>query len=87
MVQIGCIRTHAGSGARLEGRERHDGADRDLVTSRRDRFGPPRRLEDFARAADGARVCVRTLVLPTGGHDFDTWQRTYPEVIPGSARG
>ncbi|MGW1763722.1 hypothetical protein ACWCQL_06495 [Streptomyces sp. NPDC002073] len=57
------------------------------MTSRRDRFGPPRRLEDFARAADGARVCVRTLVLPTGGHDFDTWQRTYPEVIPGSARG
>ncbi|MCB5164074.1 esterase family protein [Streptomyces bambusae] len=53
-----------------------------LATSRQDRLSPPRFIEEFARAAAGTGVTVRTLVLPTGGHNFDTWQRMYPEVIP-----
>ncbi|MER7762837.1 alpha/beta hydrolase-fold protein [Streptomyces sp. NPDC097619] len=53
-----------------------------LATSRQDRLSPPAYLDEFARAAEGTKVTVKTLVLPTGGHNFDTWQRMYPVVLP-----
>ncbi|MEV7417115.1 alpha/beta hydrolase-fold protein [Streptomyces sp. NPDC089919] len=53
-----------------------------VATSRQDPDSPPRYLAEFAAAAEGTKVKVTTFVLPTGGHNFDTWQRMYPAVLP-----
>ncbi|WP_424210916.1 alpha/beta hydrolase [Streptomyces sp. BI20] len=52
-----------------------------LATSAQDRDSPPYRLEQFAEAAAGTETRVKTLVRPTGGHNFQTWAGMYPEAI------
>ncbi|MGW0207385.1 alpha/beta hydrolase [Streptomyces sp. NPDC003233] len=49
-----------------------------LATSAEDRLSPPHYIEQFAKAAAGTRVQTRTLVLPSGGHNYNTWMRLYP---------
>ncbi|MEV6682268.1 alpha/beta fold hydrolase [Streptomyces erythrochromogenes] len=53
-----------------------------LATSRQDRLSPPGYVDAFAEAAKDTKVRVTTLVLPTGGHNFNTWQRMYPAILP-----
>ncbi|MEU9480476.1 alpha/beta hydrolase-fold protein [Streptomyces sp. NPDC048191] len=52
-----------------------------LATSAQDRFSPPRCLQQFTKAAAGTRVRTQTMVLPTGGHNYNTWARLYPAAF------
>ncbi|RSS54551.1 esterase family protein [Streptomyces sp. WAC06614] len=52
-----------------------------LATSEQDRDSPPRQLAEFAAAAAGTGVRVRTVVVPTGGHNFGTWRGMYPQAL------
>ncbi|MCQ4082357.1 alpha/beta hydrolase-fold protein [Streptomyces sp. RB6PN25] len=63
----------------------HTKADVDLflATSRQDPDSPPRYLAQFAQAAaaSGSGVRVQTTVLPTGGHNYNTWTSLYPAAF------
>ncbi|WP_031224081.1 alpha/beta hydrolase [Streptomyces roseochromogenus] len=52
-----------------------------LATSAQDRLSPPHYIEQFAQAAAGTPVRTQTLVLPTGGHNYNTWTRLYPAAF------
>ncbi|MCQ4084968.1 alpha/beta hydrolase-fold protein [Streptomyces sp. RB6PN25] len=57
-----------------------------LATSKQDRDSPPTYIEKFARyandAADyGSGVRVQTMVVPAGGHNYNTWTSMYPAAI------
>ncbi|WP_411104579.1 alpha/beta hydrolase [Streptomyces sp. cmx-4-9] len=52
-----------------------------LATSAQDKDSPPQQLADFAAAAAGSGVRVRTLVRPAGGHNFQTWTGMYPDAL------
>ncbi|MEV6686153.1 alpha/beta hydrolase-fold protein [Streptomyces sp. NPDC051130] len=52
-----------------------------LATSAQDKDSPPRQLEAFAAAAAGTGVRVKTLVRPSGGHNFQTWTGMYPDAL------
>ncbi|MGW8781965.1 alpha/beta hydrolase [Streptomyces sp. NPDC055796] len=67
-----------------------------LATSAQDKDSPPAQLEAFSRAAAGTGVRVKTLVRPSGGHNFQTWTSMYPQALawlstelspPGEGRG
>ncbi|MFE2874445.1 alpha/beta hydrolase [Streptomyces roseus] len=67
-----------------------------LATSAQDKDSPPAQLEAFSRAAAGSGVRVKTLVRPSGGHNFQTWTAMYPDALgwlstelspPGDGRG
>ncbi|MFJ6940798.1 alpha/beta hydrolase [Streptomyces sp. NPDC101132] len=53
-----------------------------LATSRQDRDSPVGAIEEFARAAAGTPVRLKTLVVPEGGHNFQTWTGMYPSALP-----
>ncbi|MER5547795.1 alpha/beta hydrolase [Streptomyces sp. NPDC001118] len=52
-----------------------------LATSAQDRLSPPHYIEQFTQAAAGTPVRTQTLVLPTGGHNYNTWTRLYPAAF------
>lgn len=54
-----------------------------LATSRQDRDSPPTYIEQFARDAVeyGSGVHVQTMVVPAGGHNYNTWTSMYPAAI------
>ncbi|MFB7054920.1 alpha/beta hydrolase [Streptomyces vinaceus] len=52
-----------------------------LATSAQDKDSPPAQLEAFSRAAAGSGVRVKTLVRPSGGHNFQTWTAMYPDAL------
>ncbi|WP_055490794.1 esterase family protein [Streptomyces sp. TP-A0356] len=52
-----------------------------LATSAQDRLSPPSYIQQFVRAAAGTRVQTQTLVLPSGGHNYNTWTRMYPDAF------
>jgi enterochelin esterase-like enzyme len=54
-----------------------------LATSRQDPDSPPHYLTQFAQVttASGSKVHVQTLVLPTGGHNYNTWTSLYPAAF------
>ncbi|MEV4439171.1 alpha/beta hydrolase-fold protein, partial [Streptomyces sp. NPDC049577] len=52
-----------------------------LATSRQDRDSPPRYIEEFQRDAAGSRVRLRTMLLASGGHNYNTWMRLYPAAF------
>ncbi|MFD0354014.1 alpha/beta hydrolase [Streptomyces sp. NPDC127110] len=52
-----------------------------LATSAQDEDSPPRQLADFTRAAQGTGIRVKTLVRPSGGHNFQTWSGMYPDAL------
>ncbi|ALV38185.1 alpha/beta hydrolase-fold protein [Streptomyces sp. CdTB01] len=52
-----------------------------LATSAQDRLSPPYYLQQFAKAAAGTRVQTQIVVLPTGGHNYNTWTRLYPAAF------
>ncbi|MEU7057805.1 alpha/beta hydrolase-fold protein [Streptomyces sp. NPDC046197] len=52
-----------------------------LATSRQDRISPPSAIEAFVTAAASSPVRVRTLVLPSGGHNYKTWTAQYPAAF------
>ncbi|MFJ6217073.1 alpha/beta hydrolase [Streptomyces sp. NPDC092296] len=52
-----------------------------LATTDQDRNSRPADLRRFQRAARGP-TRVSTLVLPTGGHNFGTWQQMYATLLP-----
>ncbi|MGO4458525.1 alpha/beta hydrolase [Streptomyces sp. M-16] len=52
-----------------------------LATSAQDKESPPGQLAEFARAARGTGVRVKTLVRPAGGHNFQTWSGMYPDAL------
>ncbi|WTQ62187.1 esterase family protein [Streptomyces sp. NBC_00158] len=52
-----------------------------LATSAQDKDSPPRQLADFTRAARGTGIRVKTLVRPSGGHNFRTWNAMYPDAL------
>ncbi|MFD8949264.1 alpha/beta hydrolase [Streptomyces xanthophaeus] len=52
-----------------------------LATSAQDKDSPPQQLTDFAAAATGTGVRVKTLVRPAGGHNFQTWIGMYPDAL------
>ncbi|MFD7839029.1 alpha/beta hydrolase [Streptomyces sp. NPDC059761] len=67
-----------------------------LATSAQDKDSPPAQLEAFSRAAAGSGVRVKTLVRPSGGHNFQTWTAMYADALgwlgtelspPGDGRG
>ncbi|MFD7080495.1 alpha/beta hydrolase [Streptomyces sp. NPDC059918] len=67
-----------------------------LATSAQDKDSPPAQLKAFSRAAAGSRVRVKTLIRPSGGHNFQTWTAMYPDALgwlstelspPGDGRG
>ena len=64
---------------------RHSRANVDLflATSRQDRDSPPRYIEQLARDAATSRSGVRlqTMVLPSGGHNYNTWMSLYPAAF------
>ncbi|MEV7418337.1 alpha/beta hydrolase-fold protein [Streptomyces sp. NPDC089919] len=53
-----------------------------LATSRQDRDSPPRYIEEFENAAAGTPVRVTTRIVPSGGHNFQTWTAMYPFALP-----
>ncbi|MFB7056019.1 alpha/beta hydrolase [Streptomyces vinaceus] len=53
-----------------------------LATSRQDRNSPVRYIDEFTQLAAGTSVKVKTLIVPKGGHNFQTWSAMYPIVIP-----
>lgn len=52
-----------------------------LATSAQDRLSPPHYIEQFTQAAAGTAVQTQTLVLPEGGHNYNTWTRLYPAAF------
>lgn len=52
-----------------------------LATSQQDRFSPPSYIETFQASARVTPVEVRTLVLPSGGHNYNTWSAEYPAAF------
>ncbi|MFJ9338538.1 alpha/beta hydrolase [Streptomyces sp. NPDC101733] len=52
-----------------------------LATSAQDKDSPPQQLAAFAKAATGTGVRVKTLVRPSGGHNFQTWTGMYPDAL------
>ncbi|WBO61896.1 alpha/beta hydrolase [Streptomyces camelliae] len=52
-----------------------------LATSAEDRLSPPHYIEQFARDAAATRVQTQTMVLPDGGHNYNTWTRLYPAAF------
>ncbi|MFB1042829.1 alpha/beta hydrolase [Streptomyces chrestomyceticus] len=52
-----------------------------LATSAQDPISPPANIERLKKAAEGTRTRVKTLVLPTGGHNYGTWTRMYPAAF------
>ncbi|MFJ9423553.1 alpha/beta hydrolase [Streptomyces sp. NPDC101249] len=52
-----------------------------LATSAEDPDSPPRYLREFARAAAGTPTRTQVTVLPTGGHNYNTWTRLYPPAF------
>ncbi|MFE7117786.1 alpha/beta hydrolase [Streptomyces sp. NPDC057654] len=59
---------------------RHSKADVSLflATSQQDRDSPVKYIKEFSEAAKGSRVKVKTEIIPTGGHNYNTWQKMYP---------
>ncbi|MCW7940705.1 hypothetical protein AAW14_01345 [Streptomyces hygroscopicus] len=52
-----------------------------LATSAQDRLSPPSYIQQFVRDAAGTRVQTQTLVLSSGGHNYNTWTRMYPDAF------
>ncbi|MEU7163498.1 alpha/beta hydrolase-fold protein [Streptomyces morookaense] len=52
-----------------------------LATSRQDRVSPPSYIEDFQRAAAASPVQLKTMLLPSGGHNYGTWITLYPAAF------
>ncbi|MGW7003622.1 alpha/beta hydrolase [Streptomyces sp. NPDC054933] len=52
-----------------------------LATSKQDRFSQPFYIEQFARAAQGSKVRVKTELLASGGHNYGTWTSEYPAAF------
>ncbi|MFB7505972.1 alpha/beta hydrolase [Streptomyces broussonetiae] len=52
-----------------------------LATSAEDRLSPPHYIEQFAKAAANTKVRTQTMVLPNGGHNYNTWTRLYPPAF------
>ncbi|MEV4431912.1 alpha/beta hydrolase-fold protein [Streptomyces sp. NPDC049555] len=52
-----------------------------LATSRQDRDSPPRYIEEFQREAADSAVRLKTMLLPTGGHNYGTWINLYPAAF------
>ncbi|MFJ2606915.1 MULTISPECIES: alpha/beta hydrolase [unclassified Streptomyces] len=52
-----------------------------LATSAEDPDSPPRSLRQFERAAAGTGVTTQVTVVPTGGHNYNTWTRFYPAAF------
>ncbi|MFJ9907332.1 alpha/beta hydrolase [Streptomyces sp. NPDC101152] len=52
-----------------------------LATSREDRASPVSYITQFQAAAANSPVTVRTLFLPTGGHNYNTWSAEYPPAF------
>lgn len=52
-----------------------------LATSAQDPDSPPRYLRQFERAAAGTDVKTQVTVVPTGGHNYNTWTRLYPPAL------
>lgn len=53
-----------------------------LATSAEDRFSPVANLEALRKAVKWPTTVAPLLVLPTGGHNWNTFQRMYPTVFP-----
>ncbi|GAB1326551.1 alpha/beta hydrolase [Streptomyces sennicomposti] len=49
-----------------------------LATSRQDRVSPPASIEKFLAASATSSVQVRTQLLPSGGHNYQTFAASYP---------
>ncbi|KOG86377.1 alpha/beta hydrolase [Streptomyces varsoviensis] len=52
-----------------------------LATSRQDRDSPVKYIEQFHEAAQGSRVRVKTMLIDSGGHNYNTWQKMYPAAF------
>jgi enterochelin esterase-like enzyme len=52
-----------------------------LATSAQDRLSPQSYIQRFVRTAAGTPVRVQTLVLASGGHNYNTWTRMYPDAF------
>ncbi|MEU6220809.1 alpha/beta hydrolase-fold protein [Streptomyces sp. NPDC047022] len=52
-----------------------------LATSRQDRLSPPSYITQFQAAATYSPVTVRTLFLPNGGHNYNTWSAEFPPAF------
>nr|WP_119612345.1 alpha/beta hydrolase-fold protein [Streptomyces acidiscabies] len=52
-----------------------------LATSRQDRLSPASSIEQFVAAAAGTQVEIRTQLLSSGGHNYNTWKAEYPEAF------
>ncbi|MEU1818032.1 alpha/beta hydrolase-fold protein [Streptomyces roseifaciens] len=59
----------------------HAGVGLFLATSRQDRASPPSLIEQFRQAALGSGVRLRTMVAPSGGHNYHTWISMYPAAF------
>ncbi|MER5890625.1 alpha/beta hydrolase-fold protein [Streptomyces sp. NPDC001941] len=52
-----------------------------LATSLQDRDSPRSAIDAFEKAAAGSSVKVKTLIRPTGGHNYQTWTGMYPDAF------
>ncbi|MEU8687883.1 alpha/beta hydrolase-fold protein [Streptomyces sp. NPDC048665] len=52
-----------------------------LATSAEDRLSPPHYIEQFVKEAAPTMVRTQTMVLPSGGHNYNTWTRLYPAAF------
>lgn len=52
-----------------------------LATSAEDRLSPPHYIDQFAKDAAATSVRTQTMVLPNGGHNYNTWTRLYPAAF------
>ncbi|MFD0327766.1 alpha/beta hydrolase [Streptacidiphilus monticola] len=53
-----------------------------VATSAQDRLSPPKDIAALQRAIRPPTRLAPPLILPTGGHNWDTFQRMYPTVFP-----
>lgn len=52
-----------------------------LATSAQDHDSPPTSIEQFVSAAQNSTVRVKTMLLASGGHNYNTWISEYPAAI------
>ena len=52
------------------------------ATSAQDRFSPPSNITALQKVIQWPTTLAEPLILPDGGHNWNTWQRMYPTVFP-----
>ncbi|MEZ0091655.1 alpha/beta hydrolase [Streptacidiphilus sp. EB129] len=53
-----------------------------LATSAKDRYSPVSNITDFAKVVQWPTDLAAPEILPSGGHNWNTWQRLFPTVFP-----